>query len=177
VPAEARQRRSLVAAVIIVCVCYEILMSQVPFRATVLEFIYTAFGAVAVALVMTAAPIEDEAPGTRPKFGCLSTIALLLLPIVLFTSVLRVNQAQRIAESYDGVVSQKYHSHNHGEPTLVVRHSYDWTITVAVPSTVWDAAVEGRSHLSKPAWSAFGELDGKRMRIVPNNGLNGFYPD
>jgi hypothetical protein len=37
----------------------------------------------------------------------------------------------------------------------------------------WNAIVPGQSWIDKPAWSAYGTLNGGRMRIVPN----GPFPD
>jgi hypothetical protein len=167
--------------VVVACISYEILAFNMPFRASWMELIHVFLGTLAVMLVMILIPLEaptQQAPSNRA--GCAQALVILFLPIVSFTLVGRVNQAQEIAAQYEGKVSQKYHSHNHNMPSLTLIQVDGLKTTIeGVDLPAWDAVVEGESRLNKPAWSVFGELDGKRVRIVPHRHVMflGPFPD
>ena len=162
----------LMAVVIAACVGYEILAFRMPFRAASTELLYALAGTLALGLILMAIPFENQANGRRskpPVYVHRSVVLLFaFLPIISFTIESRVNQAQILAAKLDGVVSQAYRSHNHNVPSLVVAQADGSTVTMeGVDLPTWEQIVPGRSHLNKPAWSAYGELDGTRVRVVP----------
>jgi len=154
-------------AVIAFCWIYEILAFSVPFRATWIELLCLGAGVAAETLVMSSIRLDRKEKKPVGQGGCLRAGSIFLLPIVAFTIVGRVNQAQKMAEEFDGVVSQKY-SGDHGAPSIVVAQKDGSTASMeGIDPPAWNSMVEGKSRLSKPAWSAYGQVDGNALRILP----------
>ena len=146
------------------CLIYEILAFNLPFRATWIELLFVAAGVAAETLVMSAIPRDK---GTGGEGGFIRALSVFLLPFVAFTIVGRVHQAHKMAQEFDGVVYQKY-SGGHAAPSIVVGQKDGSTVSMeSIDRPAWDSMVAGRSRLSKPPWSAFGQVDGKPMRILP----------
>ena len=169
---KTRSRRYAVL-LLLASIAYEFLAFRVPIRAIWLELVMDFTGAVAVMLIMIAVPLRAA---TSPKGlpqrnkpsengGCASTAVMLLLPFVSFTLVGRVSHAQQIAAQWHGYIAAKYRSHNHAAPSFKLSNGDE---IEGVDRTTWDAATEG-SRLDKPAWSAFGEMNGHHVRIVPES--------
>jgi hypothetical protein len=152
--------------VIILSWIFEALEFSVPFRAAWIEWVCVGVGVVAETLVMSSIRLNVQREALAAE-GCLRGGTIFLLPIVAFTIVGRVNQAQKMAESFDGIVSQKY-SGGHGAPSIVVEQKDGSDVSMeGIDRPAWDSMVQGKSQLNKPAWNAFGLVDGKAMRVVP----------
>jgi hypothetical protein len=162
----------LVAVVVAAAIAYEILAFRIPFRSLSTEVGIAIAGTLAIVLIVAAIPLENQSAGrrSRPQVYAHPSLVLVfaLLPIVSFTTVGRVSQAQKIAGNFDGVVAQTYRSHNHNVPSIVVTQSDGTTATLeGVELPTWEQLVPGRSQLRKSAWSVYGELDGRVVRVVP----------
>ena len=154
-------------AVIAFCWIYEILAFSVPFGAIWIELLCLVAGIVAETLVMSSIPLNRKEKMPVAQGGCLRAGSVFLLPIVAFTIVGRVNQAQKMAEEFNGLVSLKY-SGDHGAPSIVVAQKNGSTASMeGIDPPAWNSMVGGKSRLSKPAWNAFGQIDGNAMRILP----------
>ena len=162
--------RSYAVLMLLVGIVYEILAFRVPFRAIWLELVMDFTGAIAVMLIMIGLPLNEVPsprhmpPRDKPRVngGCASAAVFLLFSFVLFTLPLRVSHSQAIAAEWKGYIALKYHSHNHGSPSFRLSNGDE---IEGVDPTTWDAAPNG-SRLDKPAWSAFGDIDGHHVRIV-----------
>lgn len=144
---------------------YEVLAFKLPFRSLWAEFACAIAGTLTIALIFTVFPFEGQRDGPRWLRAASVLLLIPLLPIISFTLVGRVNQAQKIAVQCDGIVSQTYRSR--GIPSLVVTQADGSTVTMDnVDRATWEHVVPGRSHLKKPAWSVDGELDQRPVRIV-----------
>lgn len=154
-------------AVIEICVIYELAAFNVPFRSVWIELLCLGAGVVAETLAMSSVAPERPQTETIGYYGYLRAAPIFLLPFVAFTIVGRVNQAQKFAKKLDGVVSQKY-SGDHGAPSIMVTQRDGSTTSIEwIDPPAWNLMRMDKSHVSKPAWSAFGQVDGKPMRIIP----------
>jgi hypothetical protein len=174
----------LVLTVIAAVIGYEELAFRMRFRGVWTEVLYTAAGTFAVMLIFMTIPFENQDARRRsqPKVYAHPSSALLffLVPVASFTLVGRVDQAQKIATTFDGVVLQAYHSRNHNVPSVVIAQADGSTAVMEnVDRATWDDLVPRQSHLTKFAWSVDGELDGKPVRIVPKSKVMflGPFPD
>lgn len=169
--ADKTRSRRYAVLVLLACIAYEVLAFRVPIRAVWSELVMSFTGAVVVVFIMLAIPLEAGAsPKGMPRRnkssengGCASAAVMLLLPLVSFTLVGRVDHAQKIGVKWNGYVVSKYRSHNHAAPSFELSNGDE---IEGVDRTTWDAATKG-SRLDKPAWSAFGEMDGRHVRMVP----------
>jgi uncharacterized membrane protein YuzA (DUF378 family) len=164
--------------VIGVCCAYLIVAFTMPFWAALAEIIYVIFGIAAVTLIMTGIADPETQKQTPARAGCLYAFSVFVfLPLVLFTSAMRAYQAGEIASSYDGIVTAKYRSSNHAAPSIeLIADSGETTTVEGVDLPAWNAIVEKRSHVAKPAWSVFGQVDGKPFRLVPQKRVFGIGP-
>jgi len=110
--------------------------------------------------------------------GCLYALLLLALFVSIeFSAFSRVLHAQHLAEDLEGLVVYKYRSRNHAQPTIVVSGSHGKDTLEGVYLPAWDVISSGKSMLKKPAWSAFGTIDGVSYRIVQREGFLAKLPD
>lgn len=157
-----------VSAVFTAVIIYENVAFRMPFRGVTNELLYTAMGTLTVVLIFMAIPFENQASGrSGQQVDAHPSVALVyfLLPVASFTLVGRVVHAQQIAARFAGVVIESYHSHH--AASIIVKQADGSAVTVEdVERTTWDRLVPGRSHLAKSAWSVYGELDGRPVRVV-----------
>jgi hypothetical protein len=169
-----RRTTGLALTTWVVCISYEVLAFSLPFRAVWSELLCALAGIMAVVVVMIFLPIGEDYPrATSQAAGCACAITILFWPIVVFTAVDRTHQARQMAEELNGLVYEKYRG-GHGVPSIIVLAAdYSSAELEGIDPTTWNAMVTGKSQIHKPAWSAFGTLDGKRVRILPH----GRFPD
>jgi hypothetical protein len=162
---KGRPGPSWIIAAVSGTVTYEVLNFSLPFRSPWLEIVVVAFatGVLTLAMVVMLA-------NQKPNGSALAVVVTwVILALVSIASTGRVAHAQKMAWSCDGVIALKYRSHNHAARTLVVSRPAAPDVTFeGVDEPLWNVVQLGRSYLRKPAWSAFGTLDGKRVRIVPD---------
>ena len=157
-------------AAIMVFLGYEILAFHVRFMGLQTELFVTLAGALQVILIVLSLPVDDKQRNAiettwATKVG---SLCFLLIPVAAFTPVGRVAKAQQMAAQFEGTVTRKYHSNNHNEPSLVVAQiDGSFRSLENVDKQLWASAIEGHSHLKKSPWSAFGQLDGQNIRVVP----------
>jgi len=114
--------------------------------------------------------VEGSAGAGRPKIEIHPIVICCVLVCLAVSS--RIFQAERLSTELSGLVSSKYISHNHSSRAIVVTRSDQTTIAFeGIEEQAWNSINEGRSSINKPAWSAFGTIDGTSMRIVTKANL------
>ena len=163
---ERVRTESFFGGVIVICIIYDFLVFSVPFRSVWTELLCLGAGIVTETLTLSSVPSNRPEKEPVRYGGYLRAATIFLMPFVAFPIVGRVNQAQKMAKKLDGVV-QKY-SGDHGVPSIFVTQQDGSTASIeGIDPLTWNLIHQGKSHLSKPAWSAFGQLDGKPMRVLP----------
>jgi hypothetical protein len=159
------QSRWWAAAVGFIASCgFVVLLLGAPLRSWKSEVLIAVAGAVA--LVPTFVAYGNSYLGRKQG----DWVALLVVPMILAVFMplsVRLTYASRVLWSCDGMIVQKYRSTNHNARTLHVRNVDGGEARLeGVDQRLWaDARIGG--DLRKFAPSAFGELDGRAMRVVP----------
>lgn len=176
---ERVRTESFFSGVFVICVIYDFLVFSVPFQSVWTELLCFGAGVLTETLVLSSIPSERPEKGPVQYRGYLRAATIFLMPLVAFPIVGRVHQAQKMAKKFDGVVYRKY-SGDHGVPSIVVTQPDGSSTSLeGIDVPAWNVMFSGKSHLSKPAWSAFGHVDGKSMRILPKTKVMflGPFPD
>jgi hypothetical protein len=109
----------------------------------------------------------------RPRPSGKPLLVFVLLPLmvgVMMPWTSRVHWVTKLAWSCDGVIVEKYRSHNHQAPTLVVRnHNGSLTTLEGISAAVWGrAAAEDR--LRKESGRADAQLNQQTVELVLRTG-------
>jgi hypothetical protein len=107
--------------------------------------------------------------GRWPREGprlWLRLFMFLLVVAVMMPWTYRLEYALRANWSCDGEISLRYRTEHGGLPALHVRGKEHTAELDGVDKSLWEQAKEGQ-RLAKSKGSAFGTLDGNRVRIVP----------
>lgn len=164
---ERVRTESYFGGVFVICVIYDFLVFSVPFRSVWTELLCFGAGLVTETLILSCVPSNRPQKGPVRYHGFLRAATFFLMPFVAFPIFGRVHQAQKMAKKLDGVVTRKY-SGDHGVPSIVVAQRDGSTASIeGVDPSAWNLMRMEKSRLTKPAWSAFGQIDGKPMRIIP----------
>lgn len=164
---EKVRTESFFGGVFVICVIYDFLVFNVPFRSVWTELLCLGAGVVTETLVLSCVPSNRPKKGPIRYRGFLRAATFFLMPFVAFPIVGRAHQAQKMAKEIDGIVSQRY-SGDHGVPSIVVAQRDGSSTSIeGIDPLAWNQMFPGKSRLIKPAWSVFGQIDGKPIRILP----------
>jgi hypothetical protein len=160
-----RLLRVFSALAVTACVAYLYVAFSVPFEAIWIELLFAAVGIFAVVCATVATP---AAAVDSQNLSKLSLPVFFIIASVSFTMEARIDLALHLRLSLNGLVATKFFSSNHHQRSITIVGDDGLTTSVeGVDVDAWNAMVEDRSRLSKPAWSAFGEVDGKHVRVIP----------
>jgi hypothetical protein len=103
------------------------------------------------------------------RFG---VCVVVILPLLMFGLLMPLTERWRYATTVrwacDGPIVEKYRSHNHAAPTLVVLNDngHQRVVIEGIPAETWERA-QVNDHLVKMRGHTTGMLDGARVGLIP----------